>query len=666
MRAAPRPGHRRQAGVGRDLLRARRRLRGRAGAAPPRRRPGAHARAPLTTMAGEVIGEHEGFARYTIGQRRGLPGGFAEPMYVVAIRPETPRGGRRPGGDARGEPASTLAEVNWLAAPLARRRPLRRADPVPVARHPGHGHRAGATTASRSLLDTPVARHLAGPVGRAVRRRRPGAGRRGDRVNRPSSSPRSPSALIAGAGSAAAQSARAPMTIESFLAVRAVSDPQPSPDGRLLAFTVSVPSLEEDRNRSRIWLADLGSGETWEATSGSGSERSPRWSADGRTLSYISTREEGAQIWRLPIRGGEPTRLTAVPGGISEFWVSPGGKALFYVKDVKWPAPDGARPPPRRVPHRGEALDGAVLPALERMAGGAPPAPVPAGAGGLDRHRRDALRPRRADPGARRRRRGAVAVRDRGGGGAEPRFVAGHQHQQRHLRDGARRQRPAGHHEQPGQRQFPRLLPGQPLRRVPGHDGPRIRGGPPAGDALRAGDRPAAVAHRRLDVERGRHQLDSRLARAHRGGAGARRRVALPDRGDQRAALAARLGRGQPRGARPAARRRDGVRPEHGRPPRRGVGRQLDDRRRAPPGDEAERGVAGGRGAHAARAVRLRGGAGRLGLRVGHEAAGLRSREEVPGGLPHPRRPAVGVERRVAPALELRDVRRARATWWRP
>jgi dipeptidyl aminopeptidase/acylaminoacyl peptidase len=144
--------------------------------------------------------------------------------------------------------------------------------------------------------------------------------------------------MTVGTGSATAQSARAPMTVESFLAVRAVSDPQPSPDGRLLAFTVSVPSLEEDRNRSRIWLADLGSGETWEATSGSGSERSPRWSADGRTLAYISTREDGAQIWRLPIRGGEPTRLTAVSGGISEFWVSPGGKALFYVKDVTWPA----------------------------------------------------------------------------------------------------------------------------------------------------------------------------------------------------------------------------------------------------------------------------------------------------------------------------------------
>ncbi|MGI9140361.1 MAG: aminomethyltransferase beta-barrel domain-containing protein, partial [Gemmatimonadaceae bacterium] len=45
-------------------------------------------RGPIVMTDGAVIGEHDGFARYTIGQRRGLPGGFAEPVYVVAIRPE--------------------------------------------------------------------------------------------------------------------------------------------------------------------------------------------------------------------------------------------------------------------------------------------------------------------------------------------------------------------------------------------------------------------------------------------------------------------------------------------------------------------------------------------------------------------------------------------------
>jgi tRNA-specific 2-thiouridylase len=45
-------------------------------------------RGPVVTLDGRVVGEHEGYARYTIGQRRGIPGGFAEAMYVVAIRPE--------------------------------------------------------------------------------------------------------------------------------------------------------------------------------------------------------------------------------------------------------------------------------------------------------------------------------------------------------------------------------------------------------------------------------------------------------------------------------------------------------------------------------------------------------------------------------------------------
>ena len=72
---------------------------------------------PLVTTSGEVVGEHRGFARYTIGQRKGLPGGGSGPRFVVAIRPE-----RREvviGGlaDLEGHQV-TLEEVNWLADPL--------------------------------------------------------------------------------------------------------------------------------------------------------------------------------------------------------------------------------------------------------------------------------------------------------------------------------------------------------------------------------------------------------------------------------------------------------------------------------------------------------------------------------------------------------------------
>lgn len=73
---------------------------------------------PLVTTSGEYIGEHEGFARYTVGQRKGLPGGAAEPRYVVAIRPETREvvvGGM---GDLLGHQLR-LEEVNWLSEPLS-------------------------------------------------------------------------------------------------------------------------------------------------------------------------------------------------------------------------------------------------------------------------------------------------------------------------------------------------------------------------------------------------------------------------------------------------------------------------------------------------------------------------------------------------------------------
>jgi len=74
-------------------------------------------RGPLVTTAGEVVGEHDGFARFTIGQRKRLPGGFSEPRYVVAIRPEAREVVIGSLEDLDGHRV-TLDEVNWLSAPL--------------------------------------------------------------------------------------------------------------------------------------------------------------------------------------------------------------------------------------------------------------------------------------------------------------------------------------------------------------------------------------------------------------------------------------------------------------------------------------------------------------------------------------------------------------------
>lgn len=72
---------------------------------------------PLVTTDGSPVGEHSGYARFTIGQRKGLPGGFPEPMYVVAIRPES-RTVVIGTADALAGHRVTLNECNWLAPPL--------------------------------------------------------------------------------------------------------------------------------------------------------------------------------------------------------------------------------------------------------------------------------------------------------------------------------------------------------------------------------------------------------------------------------------------------------------------------------------------------------------------------------------------------------------------
>ena len=72
---------------------------------------------PVVTTAGEVVGNHDGFARYTIGQRRGLPGGAEAPQYVVAIRPLSREVVIGTAEQLDGWSVQ-LEEFNWLADPL--------------------------------------------------------------------------------------------------------------------------------------------------------------------------------------------------------------------------------------------------------------------------------------------------------------------------------------------------------------------------------------------------------------------------------------------------------------------------------------------------------------------------------------------------------------------
>jgi dipeptidyl aminopeptidase/acylaminoacyl peptidase len=115
--------------------------------------------------------------------------------------------------------------------------------------------------------------------------------------------------------------------------VRDVQDPQRSPDGKWVAYTVSSVDSARDRNSSDIWMVSWDGTQQRQLTHTPESERSPQWSPDGKWLSFLSRRDggNGAQLWLLDQNGGDARRVSEVAGGIEDYAWSPDSKRLVFV-----------------------------------------------------------------------------------------------------------------------------------------------------------------------------------------------------------------------------------------------------------------------------------------------------------------------------------------------
>ena len=137
------------------------------------------------------------------------------------------------------------------------------------------------------------------------------------------------------AGAAAEEAAAAaprPLTIDDYFRIGRVDEPQVSPDGRWVAYTVETSDLAEDEVRSRIWMVPSTGGEPVPMTAAERSASAPRWSPDGRSLSFLAAPEDGEdQVWTLYREGGEAVQLTAAAAGVKDYEWSPDGRRLVLV-----------------------------------------------------------------------------------------------------------------------------------------------------------------------------------------------------------------------------------------------------------------------------------------------------------------------------------------------
>src|ERR1043165_5822600 len=129
-------------------------------------------------------------------------------------------------------------------------------------------------------------------------------------------------AVLGAALLAAAPAHAKGLTVDDMLAMQRVGDPNVSPDGKWIAFSVRDTDMEANKGRFDIWLIGADSSGLRRLTTAPENDTDPRWSADGKYVYFVSSRGGSSQVWRIAAAGGEAEQVTKLPTDV-------GGFALF-------------------------------------------------------------------------------------------------------------------------------------------------------------------------------------------------------------------------------------------------------------------------------------------------------------------------------------------------
>jgi len=123
-------------------------------------------------------------------------------------------------------------------------------------------------------------------------------------------------------------------TIADLYKIKGVGSPQISPDGKQIVFSVTEYFLEKGKSNSEIYLMNSDGSDLKRMTNNKSGDFSPVWAYDGKNILFLSTRNNGVQIWSLPVNGGEAKQITDLSTGVNDLATSPLSNQYVISTDV--------------------------------------------------------------------------------------------------------------------------------------------------------------------------------------------------------------------------------------------------------------------------------------------------------------------------------------------